>query len=89
MKMELHKSNNKLAIICRDGLTINNFLKDNNLTKDNVLIVKSVGDLSKLSGIRDYVIMTPFPDGFHWSIRPKLVGMNNVSKKYFKSYYNF
>lgn len=87
--MESHKSRNKFAIICRDGLTINNFLKEHNLTKDDVLIVKCVGDLNKLSGIRSYVILTPFPDGFHWAIRPKLIEMTNLNKKFTKYSYKF
>lgn len=87
--MESPELSHKLAVICRDGLTIHNFLDNHNLSKSDVVIVKTVSDLTKLSGVERYVILSPFPDGFHWSIRPKLIGLTNVTRKYNKSLINF
>lgn len=80
----------KLYIVTRDGKSANDFISDNNLNKDNIVIVKRVSDIVGIGNER-YVIIPPLPFSYHWAIRPLLKQnkMINVTKFYNRKLLNF
>lgn len=73
----------KLLIITRDGKSANDFIEHHNLTKDQIVIVKTKDTLFKV--VKDggrYVIVPPLPFSYQWSFRPYLTNLTNMTRYY-------
>lgn len=72
-----------LCIISRDGKAVHEFCELHNIDISKVKIIKSTSDLNGCDGL-PYVPLKPYPDCYHWSIRPLLsdLKMKNQTRKY-------
>lgn len=85
------RQSNKLIIISRDGKSINDFLNQHNLNKDNIIRISNLSCINKLNleGSERYVIIPPLPLCYQWAIRPLLKNLVNVTSYYNKKLINF
>jgi len=74
----------KLYVVSRDGKSINDFLSSTNMTKDDIIIVKTASALSTAKEGDRFIIIPPLPLAYQYAIRPVLheKKMKNVTKKY-------
>lgn len=89
--MEKLLSKTKLYIVSRDGKSINDFCKLNNITKDNIVTVKHARDLCNAEGQSYVILESKKPNEYQWKLRPMLIklGMKNLTKFYNKRLINF
>jgi len=73
----------KLAIICRDGYKVKQFVETNNIPTDSYIRIKSVNDLLKTSDLLGYIIAKPYPAGYKEMLTYlELEEYKNLNKKY-------